>query len=157
MVLLFPTSNTRGASNWFCLFCRLCCDCWAFLLSKCNRHCCRGASAQRLWKSEDFIFCLISVKGSNPSVLLSMLICFSLAQVYIFKLDGVSLVKSFQASGKMVWAWMWFSFFSCLCHWPVCNCYCYSTYFADISLKYYFFIVLLTCILYSMCIITNFF
>lgn len=29
-------------------------------------------------------------------------ICFSPAQVYIFKIDGVSLVKSFQASGKMV-------------------------------------------------------
>lgn len=29
-------------------------------------------------------------------------ICFSPAQVYIFKIDGASLVKSFQASGKMV-------------------------------------------------------
>ncbi len=35
-------------------------------------------------------------------MLLATVICFSCAQVYIFKIDGASLVKTFQASGKMV-------------------------------------------------------
>lgn len=33
---------------------------------------------------------------------LAAVTCFSPAQVYVFKIDGSSLVKSFQASGKMV-------------------------------------------------------
>lgn len=33
---------------------------------------------------------------------LTTVTCFSPPQIYIFKIDGSSLVKSFQASGKMV-------------------------------------------------------
>lgn len=49
-----------------------------------------------------FVFFFFQLSSGIKPVLLAIVICFSHAQVYIFKIDGTSLVRSFQASGKMV-------------------------------------------------------
>lgn len=51
--------------------------------------------------------CFLFPTVQSTSSYVAPVTCFSPAQVYIFKIDGTSLVKSFHASGKMVWAQMW--------------------------------------------------